>query len=316
MKDTLFKLLNAAILKSLEKNNELDLVSFNRTMNLLINEEHLFEDIPKSINRDLERFKEIENTAGSPVGLLKDIATSNGKYEIDSIKLYPEKGILLYDKIHGSAFGRMSYIYKSKGTRLFLFKDLKIDVVSTYCTIDHHGFNLANESYFTEVPDFTNETDIENVHEIFNYIDVNTKNLPLEMLKLITHIKEPFSKDYYIEYLLFPPDVDKISSFSLKVQEILWDICFDADFQKNEGDNTVYTAIELLVAVGIVPNPIQLLSFIKRQSNINSEELRTNMESIMKLFEKKPLITAKIGVGMAGSELSIDINEAVKRLIK
>lgn len=291
-KDVLEKLLVAAVLKALGMNNELDVVSFNRTVELLASQNSIMQKIPLRINQSIE---ELQNKRYKP-------SKTKDKY----ISSYPQKGIILYDGIYGAAFGRMNYFYKSKGTRIFLFKDKSIDIVSTYCTINEDGFNLSNESIDT----YKVLNDIESCSSILQYMDIAERNIPLQMIKFITHIKQPFIVDYYIEYLLLPPDVNKISTYSLKAQSSLWNICLSAKFKKEWGAKIVNTAINLLISIELLPPSIELLNFIKNSAVINVAELMGTIDYLKESIDKQNeslLSTINLGIGSLGVGLNPNV---------
>lgn len=315
MKDVLLKILTAAVLKSLEMNNGLDTICFKNTINLLVQQDNLLQSIPKSIVQDMDRLREIETKAGNPTGLIKDLITKKGQTEDNAIVYYPQKGILFYDGIYGSAFGRMSYIYRSKGCRVYLFEDLKMDLVSTYCTIDHNGFQLINESCYVEMIDLKDKNNFERCDEVFSSMGISDTNFPLEMLRLLANVKEPFLKDYYIEYLLSPPDVDKISTFSTEVRELLWDICLSKKFLDDYGKTGVYKAIELLVSINVTPTPLQLIEFIEQQGALNVTELMEDVNIIKQLLQNKPIYSGKIGISSSGLTFGeVDFRELIRRI--
>lgn len=294
MRDILKEILISAILKSLGMNNDLDLVSLNKTIELLVSQDNIMQKIPFKVLKSID---ELQCEA------------------CDNINYYPQKGILLYDGIYGAAGGRGRYFYKSKGIRVLLFADKKIEVVSTYCTIDESGFSLHNESIdvFLEIKD--NET----CNSLFNYIDVGSDNVPLQMIKFITNIKKPFTVDYYIEYLLFPPDVNVISEFSNKASSLLWDICLSNEFKQEWGQKFVNTAISLLISINILPPSLELLQFIENSANTNFDDLRSSINYIKNAIEehnnKNLVSTLNIGVGPLGVGIDTDVLcEKVKKV--
>lgn len=284
-KKVLEKLLVAAVLKALGMNNELDVMSFNKTIELLTSQNSIMQKIPLCINQSIE---ELQNERYKP-------SKTKDKY----ISFYPQKGIILYDGIYGAAFGRMNYFYKSKGTRIFLFKNKSIDVVATYCTINEDGFNFSNESIDT----YEVVNNIKSCSSLLQYIDATVENIPLQMIKFITHVKQPFTVDYYIEYLLLPPDVDRISDYSLKAQSLLWNICLSAKFRKEWGPEIVNTAISLLISIGLLPPSTELLNFIKKSAEVNVANLMETINYIAESIDKqnKSLLSSiNLGIGPLG----------------
>lgn len=296
MRNVLEGILVSAILKSLGMNNDLDLVSLNKTIELLVSQDNIMQKIPFKVLKSID-------------GLQCE--------SCDDINFYPQKGILLYDGIYGAAGGRGRYFYKSKGIRVFLFADKKIEVVSTYCTIDESGFSLHNES----IDDFLEIKDNEACNSLLNYMDVGNDNIPLQMIKFITNIKKPFIVDYYIEYLLFPPDVNVLSEFSFRAGSLLWEICLSNEFKEYWGQKFVNTAISLLISINILPPSLELLQYIRNSANANFEDLMKSINYIKDTIEKhnnKNLVsTLNIGVGPLGVGIDTDVLcEKVKKYFR
>ena len=205
MRDNLEKILIGAIFEETESRERFILESFHSSFRLLMEcGNGLFEDIPKSISVSNSLFEETEKKSGSPTGLFKDLASDHGKLNEDGIELFETKGILIHNGIYGSAFGRMSYIYRSKGMRIYLFEDGELKVFCTYCTIDHHGFNFANEE--------VDSNKIENVKTIDDVLDLlqytfkeeenrGNINCSIKLLRILSTLNSEFIKDYFIEYL-------------------------------------------------------------------------------------------------------------------
>lgn len=308
LKDKLSFLLTAAILKSEKMNNGLDINSFKVAINILKQEQSIYQLVPTEITVPIERLQETEDKAKSIVGLMKDMVTNRGLKNEDMIHFYPSKGILLFDGLHSAAFGRMSYIYRSKGTRVYLFEDSTIDIVTPYSTIDHNGFEFQNESYFDQPVQTESIQSVESFPELFDSLNnfpdnqqsTENENIPLRMIQMIANIKQPFYKDYFLEYLLLPPDVDKLSTFSLNIQSILWEICLSQSFQKEVGEKQVNKAIELLISINILPNPILIINIIQKGTDENMKAIIEKLNAIEKLANKKkdiftPQISTPIG---------------------
>lgn len=320
IEQSLSYLLIAAIQQKEKANNPQSIEAFKIAMRVLHEEKQLYQEIPETVNVPLSRLKITEKKAGSIVGLAKDIYTHHGKKNEDMISFYKQKGILIHEGLHGSAFGRMSYIYRSKGTRIYLLDDMTIDVVTPYCTVDHHGFLLQNESYFSN-PCKLEEITTTDYPEIFSFFHSENEesdskqklgNIPLNMLQLLSHIKEPFKKDYVLEYLLLPPDVDKISNFSQKIQSALWDICLSQSFRSDYGKLLADKAISLLLSIDVLPNPILLLNFIKGEPNDNYSEILNRTDEMLKILENKQIFTPEYSTPLG----TINLSALFKKIIE
>ena len=93
MRNILEGILVSAILKSLGMNNDLDLVSLNKTIELLASQDNIMQKIPIKVLKSIDKLQ---------------------CEACDYINFYPQKGILLYDGIYGAAGGRGRYFYKSE----------------------------------------------------------------------------------------------------------------------------------------------------------------------------------------------------------
>lgn len=139
----------------------------------------------------------------------------NTKYQI---VVFPHLALVLKEDIYGSAFGKFNYIYRAKGIRIFWFDSGSIEYRTVYSTIDEDGFLYSTE-----------EVDERNIFEDNDFEDLI--NTPLEdafgtgeiLISNLIGIKENFTRDYVIEYLLYPRDVDRLSSFSIQLREQIWD---------------------------------------------------------------------------------------------
>ncbi|HZK96709.1 MAG TPA: hypothetical protein VFC67_21095 [Prolixibacteraceae bacterium] len=202
--------------------------SFKTAINLILQSNEVFYQIPERIYVSMDRFEKIENDCGSIIGLAKDIETNFGIQNESKIDYFDEEGVILFEGIAAAAFGRMSYIYRSKGIRIYLFKNSIIKVVTPYSTIDHNGFQLHQEESFEMILDDVNNKNIEDVFW-FTKKDINNKDelrfYSHEIIRILTEIKKPFNRNYFLEYLLTPPDVDELSNFSINIKNALWDLC-------------------------------------------------------------------------------------------
>jgi sulfur relay (sulfurtransferase) DsrC/TusE family protein len=306
-----------------DANEELFVSSFLSCIKLTLQGRDIFTLVPETVYVSNEKFKESETLAGSNVGLAKDLIDDKHRENKDFVEYFPEKGTLLFDGLHASAFGKMNYIYRTKGIRIYLFKNSEIHIVTPYCTIDHDGFQLKQEvvaSY--RLSEITTKKD---VIEIINYTrdDFNTpftNSLALQtIIRLITNVKKIFRRDYYLEYLLTPPDVDLISDFSKKIHFEMWNVCLSKKFAKNWGNELQDQAINLLSTLEITLSPGQLIKFIKNSSTKKDTEkilerlnrLENNINDTIKCPEKKdPIIEFKPNI----SGIGINGNEAFKRL--
>lgn len=204
----------------------------------------------------------------------------------ENIELFQNQGFILKDDIYGSAFGRFNYIYRAKGTRIFWFSNGLIKYASAYSTIDENGFNYS----------------VEEVDEcnIFMDIDINEiTGTPLNeafgngetLISNLVNIKADFTRDYALEYLLYPPDVMRLSNFSIQLREQIWDAIVDMikevaiEYNKEKVDLLSYLT-EFTGNQGIFPDAyhvMMLLDFYKENHLIlDSRRFQDLMFSIRK----------------------------------
>ncbi len=196
--------------------------------------------------------------------------------KLNHVKLFPKNGFILKDGIYGSAFGRFNYIYRSKGIRIYWFESGDIEYRAVYATINEYGFQYAAE-----------EVDGCNIFDDLDLSDISCS--PLEeafgtgeiLISNLVKIKEDFIRDYPIEYLLYPPDVDKLSSFSIQVREQIWDAIIElikelALDYNNDKEGLLCYLIEFMESQEIQPSAyhvIELFDFYREnQSKINEKE--------------------------------------------
>ncbi|MGG0718913.1 hypothetical protein ABE096_15115 [Robertmurraya massiliosenegalensis] len=138
------------------------------------------------------------------------------------VTVFPENTFILYDGIH-AAGGAFNYIYRAKGGRIYWNENGLISYNTIYCTIDEEGMG-----YYTlkedEIDIFSDEVEKEltNVYALVEGIG------SIETLILnLTTIKQDFMRDYPIEYLLYPKDVENLSTFSLELKQQIWDVVIE-----------------------------------------------------------------------------------------
>jgi len=303
--------------------------AFSEAMNIFLNHHELFEKLPETVVKTSSALKEQEEKAGSPVGLAKDLASNFGDGTDEILEYFDEDALLIYDGIEASAFGRMSYIYRSKGVRLYLFSSGELNILTPYSYIDHDGFQLKNEICNSFGQDFM-DMSVEDVRGVIHYTseDFNVRDPKQfvcgELLKMLCSVKQKFRKDYYLEYLLTPPDVDKLSEFSLRVKEQLWNICLSDSFRVKWGVEFQHASMNVLSSIGISPSSGQLVRFIKSSvsGNVTLDDVMAKLNEIqdnvvrnsesdgVDMLELKPNF---FGVGVNFNEVYKRIKGVVKK---
>jgi hypothetical protein len=202
---------------------------------LKVNQASLFRLSPQSVHLSIEDLALPAATINDPgsntqipmPGLMRDILRKSGATH--SIEQFPSNALLLHDGIHASAFGRMNYIYRAKGVRIYLFDNDSIGVFSVYCTIDEHGFQLANEEIDTIA--LGPELPPESIQQLFTYVGLtNTQRQTESLIQMLCGLNTPFEPHYFIEYVFPPPDVQRLSVFSQQMRRLLWE-CVTKDIQ-------------------------------------------------------------------------------------
>lgn len=313
MKKKLEVILVSAILESSKLDIDLVTSSFEAATLILLKNKKIFEKIPEKVLVTSEELAATDCELAT-TGLTKDLISNFGKDKYDKIEYFKYDGVLIHEGIHASAFGRMSYIYRTKGIRLYFLKNGDYLLVTPYCYIDHKGFQLTQEEiYKINFKDLDTQTKINDL--LIHIKEYNNKNFYInqQLIKSLVSVKKKFDKHYFIEYLLTPPDVDEISDFSKKIKSKLWDICLSKSFQKKWGKEIQENAMNYLSKLEISPSSGQILNYIK--DNIKDNDLNKIMERIDTLehniinqkqdvFEFKPNFN---GVGF-------NVNEIYKRL--
>jgi hypothetical protein len=220
--------------------------------NILLSRSELFESIPETLT-----FSYIKNELNLPY----EPRVNNCSFE--------RRAVLIFDKLEAAAFGRMRYIYKSKGCRLYMLDDGALLLVSPNCEVNYSGFQLHNEMWMVPNETIYELDDVESAKHYLNTM-LDEDNVYgahhlycSELLRMLCNIKKPFIKDYPVEYLLTPTDVNVLSGFSKDVRECLWGICLSDYFLKVHGRDYQNKAISILTGLDISPPPELLLKFIK-----------------------------------------------------
>ncbi|PKQ89418.1 hypothetical protein CXK86_20440 [Paenibacillus sp. BGI2013] len=265
--------------------NKLDLKEIHQ----VLVEHGIFGEIAKNIYVPI-----VEKTENTNEKLLKGIQShrDRGKEEpenkLNHVTLFPEKGFILKDGIHGAAFGRFQYVYRSKGYRIFWFESGIIEYRPVYSTIDEYGFQYAAEEFdgcniFDDIGlDVIEQSPL---NEAFGNGKIFISNL--------ARIKKDFVRDYPIEYLLYPPDVEELSPFSVQLREQIWDSIIELikelalnSKSENERADLLNYLTDFMEEQNIQPNAyhiITLFDFYKEnQSKINQSDFAELLSLVRK----------------------------------
>lgn len=296
------------ILKTLTQTNSDNnlVISFKFACQLVLTGNDIFHKVPTSVSVPISYFEVGRETVVEQVA--DNLKTIFSKPDIDTFITYSQyNGVLLYDGIYASAFGKMKYIYRSKGIRIYLFKDESIKVYSTYCTIDHNGLDYSLEEFFSYN---ISNLSYDSLIELLQSMDCNKINLiPTKIVEIITNIKKTFNPAYFIEYILNPPDVNIISNFSQEIRTQLWDICLSPNFKQEVDDKGLDISIKILTSLGISPNLKQVSKYLSQYSN--KDEMMSAIARIEKNTSKiDPVFKSRLNLGI----LVIDISALIARI--
>lgn len=317
MRDKLEIILVGAILEFTDSKVDFLPKCLHSAMSIFFEDKSIFEQIPKRVIKSSEDFAKSE-AGDSMTGLEKDWLTNRGEDNYKEIEFFKEKGVLIYDGIHASAFGRMNYFYRSKGIRIYLLENSKVLTVCPYSTIDHDGFSFVQEEI--DRIKFKKVKSEKRIQELLVWTkeDFNVRGdikINEQLIKMLTSVKKPFHRDYYLEYLLTPPDVDELSDFSESIKTEFWKVCLSKKFKKEWGKEMQENAISFLSYMKIPPSPLQILEFLKRNSK--SGKLEKILEKIETLEEnltnqKEDILEFKpnlAGFGINLNEINRRFNE-------
>lgn len=291
---------------SKDASDEFLIETFKSAFRLLDIKQDSFEKIPQIVYASNEYF-EHDN---------KQKTDKKDYHSQPEISFYEDEGIMIFDGIYASAFGEMKYVYRSKGMRIYYCKDGELKILTSHSTIDDEGFQLCQELVNSFII-----KDIDNINQIIEillvYLDSNEEfNIQLALqkfLKSLTQIIKPFKKAYFIEYLLFPPDVHYPSDFSLKLKDELWSLALSLEFKEEWDINTQNEIISLLSHIGINPNYNVIINFLKNSTTSNKEILNKIEQlenNLVNKIEKEDIIEFKPNIGGLG----FNGNEAYRRL--
>lgn len=209
--------------------------------------------------------------------------------KVNHVSLFPQKGFVLKDGIHGAAYGRFQYVYRSKGIRIFWFESGLIEYRAVYSTIDGHGFQYAAEEIDgCNIFEPIELDDIEHspLHEAFGSGEILISNL--------AGIKKDFIRDYPIEYLLYPPDVEELSSFSIQLREQLWDsiieLIKELAIQMKTGDeraDLLHFLADFTENQGIQPKAYHIIALFDFYKEYQSEINQANFNELLSIVRKQ-----------------------------
>jgi len=281
------RILNLAILENCGLSGEYDWgEAYNEAVNIILEQTNLFDHVPQKVLAPSSLFK---NKIRLPL---------SGVAEYEMI-FFPKKAVMLFDGIEAAALSRHSYIYRSKGARVYLFENGYTALLTPHGQIDHEGLFISNESWFDDISPDSNVWKMSgfslNSDEVQSYFysvlgDANKKEMIpccLEIIKMLCNIKMPFHKDYSIEYLLTPPDVNINSTFSNRIMQEFWCICLSEDYLEKYGKEQQGVAMQVLTKAGIPPDAKVLIDYLSRVGFKDNDNIMLRLKQLEDNLVKK-----------------------------
>ncbi|WP_196488931.1 hypothetical protein [Burkholderia cepacia] len=229
--------------------------AFDSAIRIILSAEYLFQPVPVH----LHTAGDCEPTLDYPghENVDRDCRLGN--------MFFPEKGVLLIDKLRAKAGKAFRSIYRAAGERLYLFQDGTLIPLYPYAEVAHGELGLRCELSHGTWDSFKVEPDELRLY-IFNILgDPNQPThrfICRDIIAMLSGIKEPFRRDYALEYLMLPPDVDLLSNFSIDIKHRLWNICLSGEFISEAGVEGQEQCMSMLLDAGSAPTPGQLVAYL------------------------------------------------------
>ena len=217
----------------------------------------------------------------------QDLNSSSHNNEHFLLVPLPQKGALLHDSLHAAVAGGQRAIYRAKGVRLYLFENGLMELLTPYCTINEDGLWLENELWDVSV-NVTGSANPFLVREMLHsiYGDINDRKprfVCRDVIRLLCNIRQPFMRDYLLEYVLTPPDVDILSDFSRTCASTLWDICLSSAFETEVGTQRQSQCIEVVNQCAGAPAASLLLAYLREAPAFGTSDLAKMLARIDQL---------------------------------
>lgn len=306
MKEKLEGLFVSAVIEESNPNIDYAIFGFKKFLSIIKETTDIYDEIPLSIHVSCEALSKTEGK-DAITGLQKDLNSNFGKSVDKSIEMFESKGVLLYDDIYASAFGEMSYIYRSKGLRVYFLENHKFLIVTPYCYIDHNGFSL--QQGVVDILDIKSHNLEETISDLQKYMTKTSEPFNKQLIRMLISIKKNFKKKFYLEYLFSPPDTNYISDFSEQIKEYIWQIALSDSFKNSWSEQVQENGMSYLLQLGIQPTNELIIDYIKNGGS-NQEELLSRINNIELLLERKgSIIDLKPNIWGIG----INVNEIFSR---
>lgn len=245
------------------------------------------------------------------------------------VTLFPEKAFILNDGIH-AAGGAFNYIYRAKGQRIFWNDKGLIYYRAIYCTIDENGMEYSTIDMGDELDIFSEEVDEELVYT--SALEEGIGSIENLILNLTT-IKQDFLRDYPIEYLLFPKDVEGLSDFSLELKEQIWVVVIELvkDLLINpaeEKNSCLYFLVSFLEKLNIQPKALHIMKLLEFYKDNNQrvelgifheilEILGTSIKRTSYLENNKEILklSEELKIIQVGSDMANTYHDLIFRVL-
>lgn len=289
-KGVLSKLINENW-ESIKNSNQyiIDQDNLTELFNLIKNfEVSVFEPIAEIVHVPSEDIHDHDNEST----MEEYIESQNKRF----VTFFDKPGVLLYDGMHAAA-SILSYIYRAKGMRLFLFDDGTLSLCSIHSQIDENGFSLHHE-----IVEKVHFTEFQKLNYYWERLNTLYKPIPgtedlYFLIYSLTKINVAYEKSFFLEHLINPSDVHLLSKFSGIVTSSLWNSVFDYligsfNSEKLQDDDFLNFVLDFLHRAEVNPYANDILRFFKNTVEVNLVnksplEFSTRLNKVVSILEKK-----------------------------
>jgi hypothetical protein len=251
--------------------------------------ESVFEDLARHVSIPYEDLRNDPHGGNPFTGLARTLRVDGAEIASKYLEYFSEPVFILHDGIHASAFGHGSYIYRSKGMRIVWLRNGFIEVYSVNASIGDDRFDLTYEMvdsmtlggdeeipihrYATE-PEFRSEPDYSLLAPAYFWISK------------LARINGPYPRAYALEHLITPPDVQRLSAFSLLVRNEIWscilaaaqDVAYGRSDERRE---VVRFAVRFMAKICVEPPTTQIIAFVEQALRAATSAQSSEMLSLL-----------------------------------
>lgn len=225
---------------------------------------------------------------------INDLIDNNAKQrEVPHVDYFQTPGFILDDGIYAAAYGKLTYIYRTKGTRAVWFENGDIIYFSVYSELDDRGFSISYEE-IDSINIFNDEVENFRMY-LYGQNAISEEGDVFYWLRQLGNISAPYEKAYYLEHLINPPEVHRISKYSVQLRSEIWKSVFQlimSIVQNSQVQNGVdllgYTMSELSF-INLHPPTVDLVSFFEqivqnRAENVKNSDLLNMLGDLRRNF--------------------------------